>query len=106
MRPPDPNQNPAFAAFLRRSAERLEAIWRTQGVPIPAGVAEQFWRVLFDYMGDHPTPEPNSFYDFSGTRLLEIVQEVQHELPGGDTNAAFAETFARRVRDEMERWEA
>ncbi len=106
MRPPDPNQDPAFAAFVRHAAERMEASWRAQGVPIPPGVGEQFCRVAFEYMRDHPSSQPNSFYNFSGSRLLRIVQDVQHELPGGDTNATFSETLARRLRAAIEQPES
>src|SRR5436309_14269357 len=100
MRPPDPNQDPAFAAFVQHAAERMEVSWRVEGVPIPPGVGEQFCRVAFEYMRDHPSSRPDSFYSFSGSRLLKIVQDVQHELRGVDANAAFSETLARKIREE------
>ena len=106
MRPPDPKQDPAFAAFVRHAAERMEASWRAQGVSIPPGVGEQFCRAAFEYMRDHPSSQPNSFYNFSGSRLLKIVQEVQHDLPGGVANAAFFETLSRKLRDAMEQSES
>jgi hypothetical protein len=102
MQPPDPDQDPAFAAFLHQVADRMEATWRAQGVVVPAGVCEQFWRVAFDYLREHPLSKPNTFYDFSGSRLMTIVQQLERELSGGHVDPAFTAMFARRLRDAMD----
>jgi hypothetical protein len=102
MPPPDPSSDPAFAALLRGAAERLEASLRAQGVTIPPAVFEQFWKVAIGYLRDHPLSKPNTFYNFSGSRLVAIVRDLEHELPNGYDNPAFNDIFERRLRDVME----
>ena len=92
-----PVQDPAFDAFVRHAAESMEARWSAQGISVPTAVSELFCRIALDHVRQHPGA-PNTFYDFSATRLLSIIRDLEAELPGGQANAAFAETFAGRIR--------
>jgi len=100
MLPPDPNQDSGFAAFLRYAAENIEASCRAHGLTMTPGVSELFCRVAFEHLGKNPHP-PKTFYDFSMSRLVTIVQELESELPGGHTNAGFTDMLAGRIRDAM-----
>jgi len=97
MRPSDPTQNPGFAAFLRQTAQLIEANWHARGITMPPGVIEVFGRVALEHVATHP-PSPNTFLDFSVTRLVTIVRQIENELPGGHTNPAFKDLLADRIR--------
>jgi len=102
MRPPDPDQNPAFAAFIQHSARRMEADCSARGVVLPPGAWDRILRVMLDYLRDHPLAEPNTFYDVSLSRIVAIAQEIEGELPDGKANPEFTPKLTRKLRDTME----
>ena|ERR1041384_3552530 len=102
MRPPDPD-DPAFAAFVQRSATTIETAWRGEKVEMPPGVAIALCRAGFAYMRAYPLPKSGMFYDLSLTRLLPLVEALEAELAGGHTNPNFSPILEDRILDTMKK---
>lgn len=102
MRLPDAD-DPAFAAFVRKAADDMEASWRTEPIEMPPGVAIAVCRATFAYMREYPLPRPGTFYNLGLDDVMPVVRAVEAELPGGHMNPTFATILEGRLLDTMKK---
>jgi len=96
----DPQYDSVFEQLARGGAHTVESLWRHQGLTMPPGLAERCGRVMAEFLRSRKG-EPQVFFNIGMTRLLELVDAAERELPAGRDDPAFLDVFAKILRDEF-----
>jgi len=101
----DSQYTPLFENLARSSAQRMESLWRHQGVTMPRGAADRFGQVVAEFMRSRKDPLSNALFNIGMTRLREIIDAAEKEVGGGKDDPRFLDVFAAKLREEFESYE-
>lgn len=90
----------AFDQMARGSAHTVASLWRQQGVSVPVGTAERFGQVMAEFLRSRKAEPSEVLFNIGMTRVCELLELVEAELPGGKNDPGFVDLFGRKLREE------
>ena len=72
---------------------------------MPAGTAERFGRVTAEFLRSREEKPSEVLFNIGMTRVRELLELVEAELPGGKNDPGFVDLFGRKLREEFDAYE-